>query len=179
MMKRRICLLAVPLLSIAACLDMSGPDSADGTSSQASAVSPDAITQIDTALCETYGGMRCVGAPSLAFEDPVRETATGRTLHIAAVEGGVHLAFAADSSRCVAVKNGTNLVEVRACSGVHSAVWTLQPGADGHSCMFQNSVNSQFLGGPNNGGQFNTVGAKATGGWLKQFTIPGFACTSP
>jgi len=175
-MKRCICLLAVPLLSIAACLDTSDQDSADGTSSQASVANPDAIIQIDTPVCETFGGRRCVGAPSLAFEAPVRETATGRTLRIVAVTGGVHLSFLADTSRCVAVKNGTNVVEVRACTGVRSAIWTLHRGQDPDSCMFQNIVNSGFLAGPNDGGVFNTVGPNTTGGWLKQFTIPGFTC---
>ena len=179
-MKKRICLLALPVLSIAACMDMSDPDSADGTSSQASAVTPDDIVQIDTPVCETFGGRRCIGAPSLAFEAPVRETATGRTLRIVAVSGGVHLAFLADTSRCVAVKNGTTSVEIRACdTNVQSAIWTLHRGQDPDSCMFKNTVNSLFLAGPNNGGTFNTVGANATGGWLKQFTIPHFTCPNP
>jgi hypothetical protein len=179
MMKRHLCLLAVPLLSIAACIDTSDPDSAADTSSQASAVSADDIVQVDTHVCESFGDQRCIGAPDLAFESPVRATATGRTLRIVAVTGGVHLSFLADTSRCVAVKKGSTSVEVRACSGVQSAVWTLHRGQNADSCMFKNTVNSLFLAGPNNGGQFNTVGANATGGWLKQFTIQGFTCPNP
>jgi hypothetical protein len=183
-MKQRICLLALPLLSIAACLDMSDQDSTDGTSSQASVTtldpgglpgSPqaDAIIGGTSTICETYGGSRCVGAPTIAFEDPVLETATGRFLQIApvaGVAGGVTLAFATDPTRCVAVKNASSLVEVRACS-VQSAIWIPQLGSDGHSCIFQNHLNKEYLGGPNTGGQFNVVGKNATGGWLKQFTL--------
>lgn len=183
MMKRQLCLLALPLLSITACLDMSDQDAADVTSSQASlstldpgdlAGSPeaDAPAAVDGRICETYGS-RCVGAPTIAFQDPVIETDSGRNLQIARVAGGWHLAFTADLTRCVAVKNGTTQVEVRACASAASAVWTILPGPDGHSCRFQNTVNHLFLGGPNDGGKFSVVGDDAAGGWLKQFYVPG------
>jgi hypothetical protein len=178
MMNRYICLLTLSLLSITACLDLSDQDSADGTSSQASvatldpgglAGSPQLSAVMTGRVCETYGSQLCVGAPTIAFQDPVLETVDGRILQIASVTGGVHLAFNADPTRCVAVKNASTLVEVRACT-VDSAVWIPQLGQDGHSCLFQNKATNGYLGGPNTGGKFNVVDRAATG-WSKQFTV--------
>lgn len=180
MMKRHLCLLVLPLLSIAACLDMSDQDAAEGASSQASVATPDpgrlagspqpdAVLAIER-VCETFGAF-CVGAPTIAFEDPVVETAGGRILQIVSVAGGVNLAFNADPTRCVAVKNASTLVEVRACT-VASAVWKMQNGPDGHSCLFQNQLGG-FLSGPGNGGRFNVV-SRGASGWLQQYTVPGF-----
>jgi hypothetical protein len=179
MMKRRICWLALPLLSIAACLDVSAQDSADGTSSRAPVATPDpgglAGSQADAIavaqgprICESYGSLLCVGAPTIAFEDPVLETAGGRVFFIRPVDGGVNLAFNADPTRCVAVRNATALVEVRACANVESATWIPQVGPDGHSCLFLNKRGG-YLSGPNNVGQFEVV-ARGQKGWSQQFT---------
>src|SRR3954447_1065065 len=93
MRKLHLCWLALPLLSTAACLDMSDQDSADGTSSQA--LAPRAAVSI----CESHGRF-CVGAPTLAFEDPVVETASGRNFLLVATPTGFNLAFSADPTRC-------------------------------------------------------------------------------
>src|SRR4051812_136343 len=168
-MRRHICLLALPLLSTAACLDMSDQDTTDGTSSQAAGITPAAVTG---RVCETFGAF-CVGAPTIAFEDPVVETTGGRILQIVPVAGGVNLAFNADTTRCVAVKNNSSLVEVRACSQA-SATWIPQRGPDGQSCLFQNLLGG-FLSGADSGGQFN-VKARGANGWFQQFINPGIAC---
>ncbi len=182
MMKRHIPLLALPLFSIAACLDMSGQDSTDGSSSQAAgaaalAGSPQAAATITNRICETNGSF-CVGAPTIAFEDPVVETTGGRIFQIQTSGGFVLLAFNADPTRCVAVKNGSTntdgLVEVRACSGVPSALWVPQRGPDGQSCIFQNQL-GLYLSGRNMGTQFH-VRAKGEGGWFQQFMNPGISC---
>jgi hypothetical protein len=177
MMKRHIPLLALPLLSIAACLDMSDQESADGTSSQASvatldpgglAGSPQPSAVITGRICETFGSKFCVGAPTIAFQDPVLETTGGRILQIGSVAGGVHLAFNADPTRCVAVKNASTSVEVRACT-VDSATWIPQLGPDGISCLFLNKLGG-YLSGPNSEGKFNVV-ARGANGWLQQFIV--------
>lgn len=179
MKKRYISLLALPLLSIAACLDMSDQDSTDGTSSQAAeaaalAGSPQAGATVIGTICETYGSHFCVGAPTIAFEDPVVETANGRSLEIVDVPGGVVLAFNAPGNKCVAVKNASTLVEVRSCD-VASAVWIRQTGPDGHSCIFEATSTSTtqprtYLAGPNRaGGQFSVVSKPPPTGWLQQF----------
>ena len=165
MMKRRIGLLALPLLSITACLDMSDQDAMDDTSSQA-----EIGIQI-TRICETFGDHRCVGAPDLAFTKPIVETDVGRNFQISPVAGGVKLAFTGPS-RCVALQNGTNLVTIRACD-VDSATWKMVRGENG--CMFQQG--NRFLSGPNNGGQFTVMTRPApTPGWLQQFDLPNAIC---
>jgi hypothetical protein len=167
-MMRNICLLALPL-SITACLDMSDQDPMDGTSSQA--LGP-AVTITTDRICETFGSF-CVGAPTIAFEDPVVETPTGRIFQINSVTGGVHLAFNADPTRCAAGKNNSTLVEVRACT-VPSATWIMQPGPNAGSCIFQNQLGG-VLSGPNSAGQFE-VRSRGASGWLQQFFIPSHAC---
>ncbi|HEX3761333.1 MAG TPA: hypothetical protein VHW23_21705 [Kofleriaceae bacterium] len=166
MMKLRICLLALPLLSTAACLDTSDQDSADGTSSQALAA------RAAASICESHGSF-CVGAPSLAFEAPVVETASGRNFLLVATPTGFNLAFSADPTRCVAVKDNGASVEVRACTMAGAnAVWIIETGPDGHSCVFQSRVGG-FLSGHNDGGQFTVEGIRASGAF-QQFTVPGF-----
>jgi hypothetical protein len=65
MLKRRICLLALPLLPTAACLDTSDQDSADGTSSQALGVPPAA------SICESHGSFQsAAGHPTLTAHRP-------------------------------------------------------------------------------------------------------------
>jgi len=169
MRKRHICLLALPLLSTAACLDMSDQDPADGTSSQA--LAPRMITDH---ICESFGQHFCVGAPGLAFEDPVVETPTGRVIQINPVAGGVNLALQIDPTKCVAVKNNSNLVELRACSQP-SAVWIVGNGPNGHSCVFQNQLGG-VLGGPNTGAQFRVVSSDDSE-LFKQFVVPMLGCT--
>lgn len=174
MMKRHISLLALPLLSIAACMDMSDQDSTDGTSSQAAeaaalAGSPQAAAAPTGRLCESHGSF-CVGAPTIAFEDPVVETAGGRIFQFPTSGGFVLFAFNADPTRCAAVKNNSDLVEVRACTNVPSALWIPQLGPDGHSCIFQNQLGG-YLSGPNSGGQFQ-VKSKGANGWFQQFNCP-------
>jgi hypothetical protein len=168
MMKRRICLLALPLLSTAACLDMRDQDSTDGTSSQA--LAPRVLTDH---ICEQFGAQWCVGAPTLAFEDPVVETVSGRIMQFIFVSGGVNLAFNADPTKCVAVKNNSNLVEIRACSQP-SAVWIVQTGPNGHSCVFQNQLGG-VLGGRGDGGQYSVVPTTDKPAF-KQFTVPSLGC---
>jgi hypothetical protein len=177
MMKRHISLLALPLLSIAACLDMSDQESTDGISSQetgaaalAGSPQPAAVTG---RICESHGSF-CVGAPTIAFEDPVVETAGGRIFQIPTSGGFVLFAFNADPTRCVAVKNGSDLVEVRACNNVPSALWIPQRGPDGTSCIFQNQL-GLYLSGLDNGSQLH-VKTKGLGGWFQQFTNPGISC---
>jgi hypothetical protein len=154
-------------------MDLSDQDPIDGTSSQA--VGP-LVTITTDNICETFGsGPSCVGAPTIAFEDPVVETASGRIFQINSVTGGVHLAFNADPTRCVAVKNNSELIEVRACT-VSSATWIMQPGPHPGACLFQNQLGG-FLSGPGNGGRF-LLGTRdaAQFGLLQQFTIPSHAC---
>jgi hypothetical protein len=165
MLKRRICLLALPLLSIAACLDTSDQDSADGTSFQALGVPPAA------SICESHGSF-CVGAPSLAFEGRVLETASGRNFEFVSTATGINLAFSADPTRCAALADTSPLVEVRACT-VEGASWSIQTGPDGHSCVFKNRLGG-FLSGFDDGSQFQVLDASAThAGWRQQFTVPG------
>lgn len=169
---RHICLLALPFASLAACMDMSDQDPMDGTSSQA--VGP-AVTITTDRICETFGSS-CVGAPTIAFEDPVVETPTGRIFQINSVTGGVHLAFNADPTRCVAVKNNSELIEVRACT-VSSATWIMEPGPHAGSCIFENQLGG-FLSGPGSGGGRFLLGTRdaAMQGLLQQFTISSHAC---
>jgi hypothetical protein len=168
-MMKRICLLALPLLSTAACLDMSDQDPADGTSSQA--LAPRVLTDH---ICESFGSF-CVGAPTLAFDDPVVETVSGRIIKFVPVAGGVNLALQIDPTKCVAVKNNSNLVELRACSQP-SAVWIVGTGPNGHSCVFQNQLGG-LLGGHNiEGRQFTVVPTTDTAAF-KQFIVPSLGCT--
>jgi hypothetical protein len=149
-------------------MDTSDQAPADDTSSGASlAISPQATA---ANICESHGTF-CVGAPTIAFEDPVVETPTGRLFQIMPVAGGVNLAFNADPTKCVAVKNATTLVEVRACSQP-SAVWSIQTGPDTHSCIFQNQVSKLYLAGSNSAGNQFTVQPKANGSF-QQFTTAG------
>jgi hypothetical protein len=173
MMKRYIPLLALPLFSIAACLDMSDQDSTDGTSSQAAdlAESPQAAAGTSR-ICETNGSF-CVGAPTIAFEDPVVETAGGRIFQVPTSGNFVLFAFNADPTKCVAVKNGSSLVEVRSCN-VPSALWIPQRGPDHSSCIFQNQL-GLYLTGHNDGGQFH-VESKGAAGAFQQFINPGITC---
>jgi hypothetical protein len=184
-MKRHISLLALPLFSIAACMDMGDQDSTDGTSSQAAeaaalAGSPQAAAATGR-ICETNGSF-CVGAPTIAFEDPVVETAGGRIFQVLTSSSGnfVLLAFNADPTRCAAVKNGSDLVEVRACANVPSALWIPRRGPDGQSCIFQNQLkdalgNSVYLSGHDDGSQFH-VKTKGANSWFQQFINPGINC---
>jgi hypothetical protein len=155
---------------------MSDQDSADGTSSQASvaAGSPQAAAPITDRICESHGSF-CVGAPTLAFQDHVVETAGGRIFQVPASGSFVLFAFNADPTRCVAVKNGSDQVEVRACTNVPSALWIPQLGPDGHSCIFQNQIGgpsgSVYLSGRGDGSQFH-VKSKGADGWFQQFTFP-------
>lgn len=169
MRKLRICLLALPLLSTAACLDMSDQDSVDGTSSQA--LAPRAAASI----CESHGSF-CVGAPSLAFEAPVVETASGRNFLLVATPTGFNLAFSADPTRCVTPKTNSDVVEIRACSVAGTnAVWTIGIGPDGVSCVFQSqSTQGGFLSGHNKSGSQVTVEGFRASGTFQQFTVPGF-----
>lgn len=187
-MKRYICLLALPLLSIAACLDMSDQDSADGTSSLASAAtadpgagSPQVAAPTPGPLCERHGAF-CVGAPTIAFGDPVVETLSGRTLAISTSGAFVLLALSADPTRCVAVKNGSTstdgLVEIRACNNpAGNILWIPQRGSDsdGQSCIFQSQV-GLFLSGHNNGTQFHVRRKGDPDHWFQQFANPGISC---
>jgi len=182
MTKRRIYFLALPLLSTPACLDMSDQDAADETSSQASlsTLDPAAVpAAAGVRICYSHGDF-CVGAPTIAFQDPVVETAGGRLFQVLAGGGFVAFAFNADPTRCVAVKNGSDLVEVRACSGVPSALWIAQRGPDGQSCIFQNQIHDAanqpvYLSGHNDGSPFHVV-RKGANDWFQQFTNPGINC---
>lgn len=171
-MKRCICLLALPLLSLTACLDPSDQDPADGTSSQAVAAPPVSTQATGNNICESHGQF-CVGAPTIAFEDPVVETLTGRLFQIVFVAGGINLAFTAEPNKCVAIKNNSNLVEVRACTQP-SAVWVPQTGPDGHSCVFQNQ--GRYLSGHNMAGSQFTVESKGASDAFQQFASAGITC---
>jgi hypothetical protein len=180
MMKQRVYLLALPLLSITACLDMSDQDTADETSSQASlsTLDPAAVVVADhVRICESKGSF-CVGAPTIAFQDSVVETTGGRLFNVLAGDGFVAFSFSAEPNKCVALKNGTGLVQVRACSGVPSALWRAQRGPDGQSCIFKNQIGNQdgvYLSGQDNGSPFE-VKPPGAGGWFQQFTNPGISC---
>jgi hypothetical protein len=181
MMKRRVYLLALPLLSITACLDMSDQGAAGVTSSQESrsTLDPAAVPAVDgIRICESHGGF-CVGAPTIAFQDSVIENTGGRFFQLQLGAGSVAFAFNAELNKCVALKDGTDLVQVRACSGVPSARWMPERGRDGTSCIFRNQVKvngvSVYLSGQNNGSRFEAKPLEA-GGWFQQFFNPGIEC---
>lgn len=81
-------------------------------------------------ICNTSGGMHCLGAVSLVNNGAVTLTANGRTMIIGPVSGGKNLDFAADSTQCVAVNTGSShFAEVAApCTGRTASVWTLVSG---------------------------------------------------
>ncbi|HSR98002.1 MAG TPA: hypothetical protein VLM79_13170 [Kofleriaceae bacterium] len=172
MMKRRIYLLALPLLSITACLDMSDQDAADGTSSQES-VTP-AVAR--STVCYSHGGF-CIGAPTIAFGDRVVETTGGRIFQVQASGNFVRFAFDAEPNKCVAL-NDTNgdgkKVVVRACT-VSSALWIPERGPDGTSCIFKNSL-SQYLTGHNDGTPFFLAAKGGADHEFQQFRNPGISC---
>ncbi|HEY0994252.1 MAG TPA: hypothetical protein VGD80_44660 [Kofleriaceae bacterium] len=169
MMKRHIGLLALPLLSIAACMDMSDQDATDDTSSQAS-VTPAAVPG---RVCYRNGNF-CIGAPTIAFGDPIIETPGGRILQVQTSGGLVRFAFNAEPNKCVALTNSLDAVVVRACT-VSSALWIPERGPDGVSCIFRNQL-SLYLSGHNSGSPFHLVNKGATNDWFQQFFNPGISC---
>ena len=188
-MKSRVYLLALPLLSITACLDMSDQDAADVTASQASQASlvtldPAAVTAASgVGVCESKGLHFCVGAPTIAFQDPVEETPSGRRFDVLDFDIDNHhfvaFAFTADPTRCAALKNNSDLVQVRACTNVPSALWAPERGPDGQSCIFRNQEqrnrNNVYLSGHNDGSPFVARPAREPGAF-QQFFNPGISC---
>lgn len=251
MMKRHISLLALPLLSIAACLDLSDQDSTSGTLSQASmgmptqgggggghkgggggghngggaptvrptspaqlqqgnalrsetpgtqtafddlstgpatdpaeteeadveprqtgadvlAGSPQPSEVLSGHICESYGGKRCVGAPTIAIGASVKETDSGRILLLDQGPTFDRIRFNADSGKCVGVAADGSSVIVMSCNA-RGAEWRQGPGSDGHSCIFQNVEFTGYLSGPDNGGQFQ-LKPRPTTRWLQQFS---------
>jgi hypothetical protein len=181
MMKSRVYLLALPLMSTAACLDMSDQDAADVTSSQASlsTLDPAAVpAATPIRFCESHGQF-CVGAPTIAFQDSVEETPSGRdfTLLVITTPDNGHflaLAFNADTNKCVAVKTNSDLVQVRACTEASNAFWVPERGPDGQSCIFRNQGTNMYLSGGNNASKF-VLKAKGAKNAFQQFGIPHVA----
>jgi hypothetical protein len=128
-------------------------------------------------ICETNSGY-CVGTPTLNFDDPIIET-HGRILQMANVgssEIDVKFPFNEDPSKCVAVANAGTLVEIRACS-VASAVWVVQRGKDGISCIFENQQFGGYLSGDAKGHQYR-LEAKNANGWFQQMLRPSGLITT-
>ena len=184
MTKRHVYLLALPLMSTTACLDMSDQDAADDISSQASLSTLDSAAVPATTgfrICESHGQF-CVGAPTIAFQDSVEETPSGRLFEVLLVDTTagqrlVQFVFDGGMNKCVAVKNNSDLVQVRACgTDVVSAFWIPERGPDGQSCTFRNKGTSVYLSGHNDAGLFHVKEKAATAdGWRQQFGIPGIA----
>jgi len=123
----------------------------------------------NTPICEAHGAW-CIGAPSTSQNDPVVETAKGRTIDVKNVSGNTYIfVLIANTKLCVAADSAGTRTVLLPCSGSVGVNWVASKGPDNESCLFKNAHYGGYLSGNNNGTQFGVRGLNAAPGLRQQF----------